>query len=117
MIRHFWKSVEYSLATPETDAAFQRVFSITNGRTKQIAFSIPTIKAIKIRKIISKNNPLVSFITFLLIQPIILNAIGLSRKYNNDTVNCNEGNNEPNKNILTIYFQTVFEECFVKILN
>ena len=38
-INNFWKIVAYSLAMPGTNAAIERIFSITNyGRTKKIVF-------------------------------------------------------------------------------
>lgn len=94
-INNFWFIVEYSLAMPGTNAAIERVFSITNmlWTDEKNRFIVPTIKSIIILKNHFKNYSCNDFYDFLLTQPKLLNAISSSQKYNNSTID-NKGHDE-----------------------
>ncbi|KAL4131790.1 hypothetical protein QTP88_009047 [Uroleucon formosanum] len=88
--------VEYSLAMPGTNAAIERVFSITNmlWSDEKNRFLVPTIKSIIILKNHFKKYSCNDFYDFLLTQPKLLNAISSSQKYSNDTAIDNKGHDE-----------------------
>jgi len=79
-INNFWKIIEYFQAMPGTNAAIERIFSITNVLWPD-DFLIPTIKAIIVLKNHFKNYSCNDFYDFLLTQPKLLNAISTRNKY------------------------------------
>ncbi|VVC27326.1 Ribonuclease H-like domain [Cinara cedri] len=95
LINNFWNIVEYSLAMPGTNAAIERVFSITNllWTGEKNRFLVPTIKSIILLKNRFKKYSCNDFYDFLLTQPKLLNAISPWQKYSNDTFD-NKGHDE-----------------------
>ncbi|VVC37740.1 Hypothetical protein CINCED_3A017609 [Cinara cedri] len=95
LINNFWNIIEYSLAMPGTNAAIERVFSITNvlWTDEKNRFLAPTIKSIIILKNHFNKFSCNDFYDFLLTQPKLLNAIISSQKYSNDTFD-NKRHNE-----------------------
>jgi hypothetical protein len=75
--------LEFSFAIPGTNAAIERLFSITNGlwTDKKSRFLVETIKAVTVIKIHFEELSCKDFHTLISNNPKLLQEIRLSTKY------------------------------------